>query len=101
MEANFGFEAVQIGLGNIRRIRNDQIEARIAVRKEISGYELDVIVAAMANRVAMRNLKRFFRYIRRDNSRRRRVQSHRNRDRPRTGADIEGAGLAATRREKP
>jgi hypothetical protein len=82
MQANLWFEDVEVGLGDVRRIRNDQVEMRMAVGKEIGSDELDAILASMANRVATRNLKCFFRYVSGFDSHFRRIRSDRNGDRP-------------------
>ena len=99
MEANLGLERFQIGLGNIWGVRDDQIEAGRAVGKEIGVDELDAILASMANRVAMRNFKRFFRYVDGFDSRFGRIHRDCNRDSSRTGTDVEDARLAARRKK--
>ena len=63
MEANLGLEGFQVGLGDIGRIRNDEVEARVAIGEEIGGNILDAILASMANRITTGNFKRFFRYV--------------------------------------
>src|SRR5579872_4967135 len=97
MKANLGLEDVEIHLGDIRRIRDDEVEARVAIGKEIGVDEIDAIFASMANRIAARNFKRFFRYVGRDNSHLRRIHRDRNRDSARTGADVEGEWMLAGR----
>src|SRR5579862_6596356 len=95
VQANLRLKRVRFSISDVRRIRHDEIEARVAFGKKIGADEIDAVVASMARGVAARHFQRSFGNVGGDDSR---IESvHRNRDayRARAGADIEDVRFAS------
>lgn len=63
VEANLGLKSLNVILGDIWRVGNNKVEARIVIGKEIGLDKVDTIRASIAHRITSCNFKCRLRYV--------------------------------------